>query len=94
MEEKVVWADWIITGEGQYDSQSDQGKASFELLKLAKTYQKNIALVTSGEGGKGAGFDLVLELPALDFSDHEYKEMAVRNLLRLIDGAISDDRLY
>lgn len=93
MKEKVAWSDWIITGEGQYDSQSDQGKASFELLKLGRAHRKKIALVTSGEGGRGAGFDLVLELPALDFSDTGYKEMAVRNLRELVDKAVSDGSL-
>jgi glycerate kinase len=94
MKDKVVWSDWIITGEGQYDSQSDQGKASFELLKLARAHRKKIALVTSGEGGRDAGFDLVLELPPLDFSNPKYKEMAVRNLRDLVDKAVSDGSLH
>ncbi len=93
MEEKVRWSDWVVTGEGQYDSQSDQGKASFELLKLAKAHRKKIALVTSGEGGREAGFDLVLELPTLDFSDPGYREKARKNLLKPIGEAISDGRI-
>ena len=72
-------ADWIITGEGKYDSQSNQGKGCFELLKLAKTKGKKIALVTSGNEAQNAGFDLVIKLPSLDFSRAGFKEKALNN---------------
>jgi glycerate kinase len=88
MKKKIELSDWIITGEGQYDSQSDQGKASFELLQLAKLAGKKIALVTSGEAGRNSGFDLVLELPSLDFSKPDYKEKARQNLVRLFEQAV------
>jgi glycerate kinase len=91
--EKLRQTDWIITGEGQYDFQSSEGKASFELLKLAKANQKKIALITSGSGGREAGFDLVLELPALDFSSPDFKEKARENLLRLTELAILEGKL-
>lgn len=93
MEEKVRQSDWIITGEGQYDAQSDGGKASFELLNLAKTNQKKIALITSGTGGRDSGFDLVMELPVLDFSAPDFKEKARENLLGLVDLAILEGKL-
>ena len=88
LENKVIQTDWILTGEGQYDSQSVQGKASYQLLVLAKKYGKKIALITSGSGGKESGFDLVLELPALDFSSKDYKEKARKNLHWLIKKAL------
>ena len=88
--QKVKEVDWIITGEGQYDTQSDQGKASFSLLQLAKLQGKKIALITSGQGGHNAGFDLVLELPSLDFSAKDYKEKSRQNLGGLIKSAILD----
>lgn len=93
MNEKTLHSDWIITGEGQYDSQSDQGKASFELLKLAKKNHKKIALITSGQGGRDAGFDLVLELPALNFSSKIFKEEARQNLARLVEKALLEGKL-
>ena len=93
IEEKVRQSDWIITGEGRYDSQSDQGKASFELLNLAMTNQKKIALITSGQDAKVAGFDLILELPALDFSSLDFKEIARENLRHLLKMAILEGRL-
>jgi glycerate kinase len=89
---KVENTDWIITGEGQYDSQSNQGKASFELLQRSKRAGKKIALITSGEGGRNAGFDLVLELPELDFSAVDYIEKARQNLGRLIKMAILEGK--
>ncbi len=90
---KIKEVDWIITGEGQYDSQSDQGKASFALLQLAKANSKRIALITSGFGGRGADFDLVLELPPLDFSKSNFKEKARQNFGRLIENAILERKL-
>lgn len=90
MGEKVDWADWIITGEGRYDSQSDQGKASHELLAMAKSKGKKTVLVTSGDGGRDAGFDLILELPALDFSEMDYRNKAQKNLLDVLRTAIAE----
>jgi glycerate 2-kinase len=93
MKEKISQSDWIITGEGQYDSQSDQGKACFILLQLAKAAGKKIALITSGSGGRHAGFDVVFELPSLDFSANNYKEKARQNLDRLIQNAFLHGKL-
>jgi glycerate kinase len=76
MSEKVAAADWIITGEGKYDCQSEAGKASYELLQLARKQGKRIALIASGKEGHNSGFDTVLELPALDFSQADYKKKA------------------
>jgi glycerate 2-kinase len=80
--------DWIITGEGRYDHQSAEGKACFELLQLAKAKNKKIALITSGKEGHNSGFDLVIELPELNFSDLDFKNKARENLHRLILKAI------
>lgn len=92
IEEKVIQCDWIITGEGKYDSQSDQGKACFGLLQLARSHKKKIALITAGSGGRKAGFDLVLELPSLDFSSKDFKEKAHQNLSKLIGRAVLEER--
>jgi glycerate kinase len=91
--DKLRQSDWVITGEGQYDSQSNEGKASFELLKLAKANDKKIALITSGSGGAGAGFDLVLEVPPLDFSSPVFIEDAKIYLQGVIDDAIAKGKL-
>ena len=92
MKNKVIQSDWIITGEGQYDAQSIQGKASYQLLELARANQKKIALITSGLVGKEAGFDLVMQLPALDFSSNDFKEKARENLRGLIQTAILEKK--
>lgn len=92
IERKVESADWVITGEGKYDSQSDMGKASFALLQQSKRAGKKIALITSGKRGRNAGFDLVLELPELDFSAVDHIEKACQNLGRLIKKAISEGK--
>ncbi|MBS9524758.1 glycerate kinase [Litoribacter alkaliphilus] len=64
MEEKVKWADLVITGEGRYDEQSAEGKGSFILLQIAKKHAKPIHLITSGEI-PGPGFDETIFLPPL-----------------------------
>lgn len=73
-------ADLIITGEGRYDSQSRSGKACYELLQLAKKYQKEIYLITSGDEGFDEGFSKVIQLPDLDFNSPDFKKKAARNL--------------
>lgn len=80
MEEKVRACDWILTGEGKYDKQSTQGKGCYELLQLVKSEGKKIAIITSGNEASDEGFDLVIQLPDLDFSKTDFKEVAKENL--------------
>lgn len=80
MEEKVKWADWVITGEGKYDGQSAGGKGCYELMQLCRKYKKNCALITSGKGLEGSGFQEVIYLPDLDFGHKDFKEKARGNL--------------
>ncbi|MBN3582191.1 glycerate kinase [Algoriphagus aestuarii] len=80
IEEKVNGSDWIITGEGRYDSQSKSGKACFELLKLARTHQKKILLITSGDVSVEEGFDEIIKLPDLNFNQANLKNRAKLNL--------------
>ncbi|MDA0315437.1 MAG: glycerate kinase [Bacteroidetes bacterium] len=84
MSEKVANADWIITGEGRYDLQSKEGKACYELLQLANNQGKKIALITSGKEGYTSGFDAILELPPLDFTDPAYKNKAQEQIQGLL----------
>jgi glycerate kinase len=90
MSEKVAAADWIITGEGQYDHQSEAGKACYELLQLARKQGKKIALIASGKEGYNSGFDIVLELPALDFAQLDFKKKALEQFQGLLREAISN----
>lgn len=85
LEAKVQWADWIITGEGRYDSQSTEGKACFELMQLAQSKSKKITLITSGKEDGVELFDQVLTLPDLDFSKLDYIERSKRNLRNLLE---------
>ncbi|SMD45605.1 glycerate kinase [Aquiflexum balticum DSM 16537] len=89
MEEKVVKADIIITGEGRYDSQSAGGKGSFELLQLAKKHHKKTVLFTSGSGGNGSGFDQVKVLPDLNFEQNDFQLQARKNLQECVEKWIS-----
>ncbi|MGY6520597.1 MAG: glycerate kinase family protein [Mongoliitalea sp.] len=84
LEEEVAQADLIITGEGRYDSQSAGGKGSYELLQLAKKYQKPCWLITSGDEGLQDGFDNIIKLPSLDFSNSAYRSVAKKNLRAII----------
>lgn len=80
LQARIAWADLIITGEGRYDSQSKEGKASYELLLLSKKMGKRTVLISSGNEGEKDGFDQVISLPDLNFSLLNFKEIAERNL--------------
>ena len=43
LEEKIKWADLVITGEGSIDSQSLQGKVIDGVLTIAQKYNKGVA---------------------------------------------------
>ena len=80
MEKKVRKTDWVITGEGRYDSQSTGGKGSFELLQMARKHGKKTVLITSGTPGEEHGFDRVIRMPDLDFNKDGFKMEAEKNL--------------
>lgn len=84
LESKVNWADLIITGEGRYDDQSAEGKACFELMKLAHQNSKKIVLITSGNELGTLQFDQVLTLPDLDFLQSDFKIKSKENLRELL----------
>jgi glycerate kinase len=52
LEEKIKKADWVITGEGQSDSQTLYGKVPFYVAKMAKKYNVPTILI-SGSLGEG-----------------------------------------
>ncbi len=80
MEKEVQSSDVVLTGEGRFDQQSKEGKGCFELLQICKKYQKPCYLITSGNDGQGFGFESVMKLPELDFSQIDYKKKAAENL--------------
>lgn len=45
LEEAVLRADVVVTGEGRFDGTSAQGKATGELVTLAKRHQKKVILL-------------------------------------------------
>jgi len=91
LEAKVSWADLVITGEGRYDSQSKEGKASYELLQLSKKMDKRTVLISSGIEGTKDGFDQVISLPDLDFSLSNYNEIAEDNLKKELNLSLGLD---
>lgn len=84
MEEKIRGADYIITGEGRFDSQSAEGKGSYELLQLAKKHGKKAILITSGEEGGESGFDHIVQLPDLKWNSPQLKQEAGKNLFSAV----------
>ncbi|PSL07361.1 glycerate kinase [Cecembia rubra] len=91
MEEKVKWADLVITGEGKYDHQSAGGKGSYELLQLCKQADKPCYLITAGDDFEGSGFKKVLVLPDLDFSSADFRHKAKENLRKSIVELSTDE---
>jgi len=47
LEEKIQWADIVISAEGCLDEQSLQGKATGELGRLCKRYGKNLIVIAA-----------------------------------------------
>lgn len=84
MEEKVKWADLVITGEGKYDHQSAGGKGSYELLQICKKAGKPCYLITAGDDFWETDFKKILVLPDLDFSSYDFRQKAKENLRNLI----------
>jgi glycerate kinase len=86
--DRIRDADIVITGEGRYDQQSDEGKGSHELLKLTNTLGKEIWLITSGKDARGSAFDRILELPHLDFASPDLIPQAEQSLIRTVRKAL------
>lgn len=82
--EKVAKADFIITGEGRYDSQSNSGKGAYELKKIMDAADKAGALISSGREGSSAGFETYIQLPDLDFGQPDFKRLAAQNLKQVV----------
>ena len=62
LEEKIAWADIVVTGEGKFDAQSMMGKAPGQVVNLAKAQGKQVALF-AGSIEEKAG-DVNVELAA------------------------------
>ncbi len=92
MASQIEKVDWVITGEGRFDAQSNQGKACFELLQLTRSKGKKIAIITSGDEANAFDFDLVMKLPSLDFTAPYLKEKAHENLHELVCATIRSGR--
>jgi len=60
LEDKMRWADLVVTGEGAFDGQSMMGKATGRVLSLAQSQRKRTAVI-AGSIAPGS-------LPLVDFS--------------------------
>jgi len=69
IEERIAASDLVITGEGRLDAQTHFGKAPAEVARLARKYDKPVAVVC-GQCEPGANtaewFDLVVALETLE----------------------------
>lgn len=88
LDKQIAEVDWVITGEGKFDSQSKAGKATHELLQLVRRYQRKIALISSGKEGLKAGFDAIVELPHIYSLESLDKNKAQEDLQGLLRRAI------
>lgn len=85
IKKKLEKSDLIFTGEGKYDAQSSEGKGAYELLQMANQKGKKVVLITSGKEGYNQGFEKVIELPPLDFSNFSYEKIAKENLRKVLN---------
>lgn len=87
LEQHLKATDWVLTGEGKYDGQSESGKGCYELLQLAKKHQRKIAILSAGSGDRPVGFDKWIPLPDLDPNQGNLRERAEKSLLEALDKA-------
>jgi len=67
LKQKVKWADYIVTGEGKIDYQTQYGKTPYGVAKMAKKYGKIVIAVAGTlenqyEELYQKGFDLILPI--------------------------------
>ena len=68
-------AEWVVTGEGQYDHQTHQGKVPWEVARCARASGAKVALVCGRIRGEQLEevkrtFDLYIDLDSL-CQDHD-----------------------
>ena len=61
----IAKSDYVITGEGRYDSQSGYGKVASEVLRLAQEATKDCALVAGQISAEPAGYLQAVSLSEL-----------------------------
>ncbi|GAB5555518.1 MAG: glycerate kinase [Saprospiraceae bacterium] len=57
LEQKIQWADWVISGEGKLDTQSLQGKVIDGVAKLCKKHKKPLTLLVGKNDLKHQNLD-------------------------------------
>ncbi|MCD4737387.1 MAG: glycerate kinase [Bacteroidales bacterium] len=67
LKRKIEWADYIITGEGKIDSQTQYGKTPYGVAKMVKKYNKIVIAIAGTlenqyEELYQKGFDLILPI--------------------------------
>lgn len=88
LEDKIVAADLIVTGEGQMDGQSIMGKAPIGIARLAKKHNKPVVAVTGSIGTNidavyKEGIDLVLSSTTSPMT----VESAIKDAPKLLEQA-------
>ncbi len=67
LKRKIKWADYIITGEGKIDYQTQYGKTPFGVAKMVKKYSKTVIAIAGTLENRyeelyQKGFDLILPI--------------------------------
>jgi glycerate kinase len=78
----VAGADWVVTGEGRYDEQSENGKVPGTVRRLARAGGARCALATGALAAAPARFDAAVSLTELAGSPRRAMTDAVRLLER------------
>lgn len=104
LEEKIAWADFLFTGEGQSDLQTSYGKAVSQLAHMARKYQIPVVCLS---GALGVGYEKLYDQGvcalfstadrAMSFSQALHHgpaklEQAACNLARLIGASWYESR--
>ena len=97
LEDKIKQSDIVITGEGCLDSQTILGKGVFEIVKIAKHYQKKVIVLCgtcdNSVNWKAQNIDTIIDIKpdtvSLEESLKKSKELLQNSIKTNINGFIN-----
>lgn len=90
LEEKIIWADVVITGEGKIDHQTLSGKVVNGVAMLVKKHHKKLIAVCGAcelaqDQAQSLGLSQVITLKAVDMPEH----YAIKNAASILSQQMS-----
>ena len=88
LEEKIISADVVITGEGKTDSQTLMGKAPFKISELCKKHKKKCVVISGMTDGTRIG-DVTLSLVDGEVTEQQALQNAKEVLFKKVQKSLA-----